>query len=86
MRMSNKPTHGTPLTELEREAGTKMRSGNVWWGGARFEYTSQFGSSSSNTGDKAGRKKGGGAKMTTAGEVPRRVIRPRWARKYEESV
>jgi hypothetical protein len=81
--MSNKPTRGTPLSAEEREAGQRMRANlKGWQGGARYNYTSNFGSSSSNTGTRTSRKAGNIAGKTTA--VVKPIWRPRWARKYEQ--
>lgn len=75
---NNCPTHGSPLTEAERavkRAPDCPQKG--WQAGARFHYTSKFGSAASNTGTH---KRGKANKPKQTPE--RRVIVPRWARDY----
>lgn len=74
MKLNNKPTRGTPLTDKEKA----FKPSKGWVGGARFEYTSTFGSAASNSGIHKKKK----AKPPVI--PPRVTIRPRWARKYKE--
>lgn len=75
--LNNRPTHGTPLTEVEKlvkRAPECPQKG--WQAGARFHYTSKFGSARTNTGTHKRKK----AKPLTP--FVRATIVPRWARKY----
>lgn len=76
--MSNKPTHGTPLTDAERlvkRAPECPQKG--WQAGARFNWVSKFGSRQSNSGTHS---------LTKANKPKQPLVRlttmPRWARKY----
>lgn len=78
MPFKNRPTHGIPLTDAERavkRAPDCPQKG--WQAGARFNWTSKFGSRNSNSGTHSLKK----ANKPTQPPV-RAVIVPRWARKY----
>lgn len=80
MALSHKPTHGLPLTAEER-AVPRNQGGKGWQAGARFVWTSHFGSRVTNTGTRSG-SKGRGAMVGKPKSADRPVTTPRWARKY----
>lgn len=51
MRINNKPTRGTPLTEEERLKSESMRRGtSPWMGGVRFQMMPSYGSGAKHSG------------------------------------
>ena len=80
MRISNKPTRGTPLTEEELKV-RRNPGGKGWQAGARFVWVSHFGSSSTNVGKREVKGKGRAGATRVAVEKLTHV--PHWARKYQ---
>lgn len=76
--LKNRPTHGIPLTDAERavkRAPDCPQKG--WQAGARFIGVSKFGSAQTNTGVHKKKKANKPARPPE-----RKVVVPRWARKY----
>jgi hypothetical protein len=57
MRMSNKPTRGTPLSAEEKAAGDRLRPN--WWGGIRFVKMPAYGKGSGGNGRRPNRSERG---------------------------
>jgi len=80
--VSHKPTHLLPLSP-EEQAVPRNTGGKGWQAGARFVWTSHFGSKKTNTGTREGGK-GRGALVGKPVAPEKPTITPRWARKYME--
>lgn len=79
--MSNRPTHGLPLTEEELRVPRNM-GGKGWQAGARYVWASHFGSPASNNKPKRPNRVKGRSMGTKAAPPERRVTVPGWARRY----
>lgn len=77
---SHKPTHPTPLSDMEA-AVPRNTGGKGWQAGGRFVWTSHFGSKRTNTGTRDIRF-GRGSAVPKQKLPDKPVIVPAWAKKY----
>lgn len=57
MKLSNRPTRGTPLSEEEKRRANELKP--RWWGGARFNMMPSRGKGSQGNGKRPSRAERG---------------------------